>query len=177
MENHHEPCSPNSLKQKLRSSLCIIPCFPTPKAHHHRALTAPPTPHEADNVSLVQTSSFSPNPRSSRSRHHHHPQHHYNHHHHHNNHYEFAELKDKCRNWIGRMHGRGNGHGRAGRRHHSADFKYDALSYALNFDHEESNLEDDPLLGFSSRLPHSQPRTSQDSVASPPASKEITAYS
>ncbi|KAM2747576.1 hypothetical protein EV2_026715 [Malus domestica] len=176
MENHHEPCSPNSLKKKLRSSLCIIPCFPTPKAHHHGALTAPPTPHEADNVSLVQTSSSSPNPRSSRSRHHQHPQHHYNHHHH-INHYEFAELKDKCRNWIGRMHGRGNGHGRAGRRHHSADFKYDALSYALNFDHEESNLEDDPLLGFSSRLPHSPPRTSQDSVASPPASKEITAYS
>ncbi|KAB2618855.1 lateral signaling target protein 2-like protein [Pyrus ussuriensis x Pyrus communis] len=176
MENNQEPCSPNSLKQKLRSSLCIIPCFPTPKNYHHGALTAPPTPNGTDNVSLVRTSLFSPNSRSSRSSHRHH-----HHHHHNNSHYEFAELKDKCKNLIGRMHGRGNGHGHVGRRHHSssADFKYDALSYALNFDHEETDLEDYPVRSFSSRLPHSPPQSSQESssVASPSASKEITAYS
>ncbi|XP_021809091.1 basic-leucine zipper transcription factor A [Prunus avium] len=173
--NEHEPCSPSSLKQKLRSSLCIIPCFPKTTPHHH-SITAPTTPHaHSANVSLVRNSSFSSSSksRSSHHHHHHHHNHHPHHHGHHNSHYEFAELKDKCKSLIGRM-----GRSHTARRHSaSADFKYDALSYALNFDHEEANIEDYPFRSFSARLPPSPPRTSQDSAASPSASKEITACS
>ncbi|KAF5936270.1 hypothetical protein HYC85_027399 [Camellia sinensis] len=61
---------------------------------------------------------------------------------------EFPDTKGRCRNLISRM-------GRPARRH-SADFSYDPLSYALNFDDglsENAHLED-----FSARLPMSPPR-------------------
>ncbi|XP_076892893.1 uncharacterized protein LOC143544752 [Bidens hawaiensis] len=38
------------------------------------------------------------------------------------------------------------------RRRSSADFSYDPLSYALNFE-EDAGEEDDPVMGFASRLP------------------------
>ncbi|KAG0492662.1 hypothetical protein HPP92_006060 [Vanilla planifolia] len=65
---------------------------------------------------------------------------------------ELSESHGKCRNLVSRF-------GR--RRHYSADFKYDALSYALNFD--EGADDDSPVSsaeelryrGFSSRLPAS----------------------
>ena len=69
------------------------------------------------------------------------------------------ELKDKCRNFISRIGATRNHH-----RRHSADFKYDALSYALNFEDDgDRRSVDFPPMNFSSRLP-----------ASPPSS-EITA--
>ncbi|XP_043702122.1 uncharacterized protein LOC122652446 [Telopea speciosissima] len=77
--------------------------------------------------------------------------------------HEFPEFKEKCRNLIFRM-GRG--------RRHSADFKYDPLSYALNFDEgtdDDHQNEELPLRNFTSRLPAS-PRKSV-------AVSEITACS
>ncbi|KAE9602336.1 hypothetical protein Lal_00050240 [Lupinus albus] len=62
----------------------------------------------------------------------------------------FPHLKEKCTNFISRI-------GRHHRRH-SADFHYDPLSYALNF---EDNAADDrsvhDLKSFSARLPSSPP--------------------
>ncbi|KAK7265150.1 hypothetical protein RJT34_32766 [Clitoria ternatea] len=64
--------------------------------------------------------------------------------------FSFLQLKDKCCNFISRI-------GRH-RRHHSADFHYDALSYALNFEEDagdERSVHD--LRSFSARLPPSPP--------------------
>lgn len=93
------------------------------------------------------------------------------------------ELKDKCKNLMSRIGAGGGGGGGGGGRHrrrHSADFKYDPLSYALNFDegenddghgygygygnvngngepsHDSVNV---PLRNFASRLPASPPHT------------------
>lgn len=46
------------------------------------------------------------------------------------------------------------------RRHSSAEFSYDPLSYALNFednDHDSSEAEEFPMRSFASRLPASPP--------------------
>ncbi|KAK9268833.1 hypothetical protein L1049_000597 [Liquidambar formosana] len=84
---------------------------------------------------------------------------------------EFPEIKDKCRNLISRI-------GRGGRRH-SADFRYDALSYSLNFDEgsNESHGDQRPLRNFSSRLPASPPPENGVAVKEVVASREITACS
>ncbi|XP_059455319.1 uncharacterized protein LOC132185577 [Corylus avellana] len=66
------------------------------------------------------------------------------------------ELKDKCRNFISKIGAARNHH-----RRHSADFKYDALSYALNFEDEgDRRSVDFPPTTFASRLPAS-PRSSE----------------
>ncbi|XP_048228324.1 uncharacterized protein LOC125369587 [Ricinus communis] len=83
---------------------------------------------------------------------------------------------DKCKNFITRIgrnaqglthgHGQSNGHahshGRGHRRRHSlsANFRYDAMSYALNFDegNDESVESEYHLRSFSSRLPQSPKR-------------------
>ncbi|XP_054806230.1 uncharacterized protein LOC129310105 [Prosopis cineraria] len=61
--------------------------------------------------------------------------------------YDLPHLKEKCSNFISRI-------GRH-RRRHSADFQYDALSYALNF--EDDAMDEDRPAGdfrnFSARLP------------------------
>lgn len=88
------------------------------------------------------------------------------------------ELKDKCKNLMSRIGAGGVGGGGGGRhrRRHSADFKYDPLSYALNFDEGENDdghgygygygngepshdSVDVPLRNFASRLPASPPHT------------------
>lgn len=85
------------------------------------------------------------------------------------------ELKDKCKNLMSRIGAGGVGGGGGGGRHrrrHSADFKYDPLSYALNFDEGENDdghgygngepshdSVDVPLRNFASRLPASPPHT------------------
>lgn len=59
---------------------------------------------------------------------------------------EWPEIKEKCRHLIART----------GKRHrHSVDFRYDAWSYALNFDDGDSD-DDQMRSGFSARLPPSQ---------------------
>ncbi|KAK3023870.1 hypothetical protein RJ639_042886 [Escallonia herrerae] len=68
--------------------------------------------------------------------------------------HELPEMKEKCRSVFGRS---GNRHRR---RHSSADFRYDPLSYSLNFeDGFESGFPDEePLKSFASRMPASPPR-------------------
>ncbi|KAJ4953587.1 hypothetical protein NE237_030419 [Protea cynaroides] len=67
--------------------------------------------------------------------------------------HEFPEFKEKCRNVISRM-GKG--------RRHSADFRYDPLSYALNFDDGSDHIQNDefPLRNLSSKLPTPPPAKS-----------------
>ncbi|KAG9456220.1 hypothetical protein H6P81_000728 [Aristolochia fimbriata] len=59
---------------------------------------------------------------------------------------EIPELREKCRSMISRM--------RRSRKHSSTDFRYDPLSYALNFDEgeDETQLDDFRYRNFSSRL-------------------------
>ncbi|TMX00363.1 hypothetical protein EJD97_000948 [Solanum chilense] len=68
-------------------------------------------------------------------------------------HNHFPEIKEKCKNIMNRF-------GRH-RRHASADFTYDQISYAKNFeDNDETNFdntEDFPKRNFISRLPPSPP--------------------
>ncbi|KAG4932835.1 hypothetical protein AAZX31_17G102200 [Glycine max] len=66
--------------------------------------------------------------------------------------FPFPQLKEKCCNFINRIGGRH-------RRRHSADFHYDALSYALNFEDYATADERhvDELKSFSARLPASPP--------------------
>ncbi|CAJ1944735.1 unnamed protein product [Sphenostylis stenocarpa] len=65
--------------------------------------------------------------------------------------FPFPQLKEKCCNFIKRIGGRH-------RRRHSADFHYDALSYALNFEDDASDERSvDDLKSFSARLPASPP--------------------
>ncbi|KAK4265306.1 hypothetical protein QN277_026374 [Acacia crassicarpa] len=65
--------------------------------------------------------------------------------------FDLPHLKEKCSNFISRI-------GRH-RRRHSADFQYDSLSYALNF--EDDAMDEDRPAGdfrnFSARLPLSPP--------------------
>ncbi|KAG8639399.1 uncharacterized protein LOC110600515 [Manihot esculenta] len=82
-----------------------------------------------------------------------------------------SRAHDKCKNFISRIgrngqaqpqEAQGHGYGRGHRRRHSvsADFRYDAMSYALNFDegNDESPENDFRLRSFSSRLPQSPKR-------------------
>ncbi|XP_008790088.2 uncharacterized protein LOC103707399 [Phoenix dactylifera] len=73
--------------------------------------------------------------------------------------HELPELRGKCRALVS-SHAAGKHH----RRHHSSDFTYDPLSYALNFDEGlesefAANAEDLRYRCFSSRLPASPFRT------------------
>ncbi|KAB1227036.1 hypothetical protein CJ030_MR1G014942 [Morella rubra] len=65
--------------------------------------------------------------------------------------HDLPELRDMCRNLMSRIGAQRHA------RHHSADFKYDALSYALNFEDDKikaSASEDQlPFKNFSSRFP------------------------
>ncbi|GFP94160.1 hypothetical protein PHJA_001560500 [Phtheirospermum japonicum] len=64
---------------------------------------------------------------------------------------DLPEIKGRCRNFISRM-------GRH-RRHSSADFSYDPLSYSLNFDDDAPSSSDDAMMNFNARLPVTPPRT------------------
>ncbi|GAV60566.1 hypothetical protein CFOL_v3_04096 [Cephalotus follicularis] len=67
------------------------------------------------------------------------------------------EIKDKCQNLIARISKKIRKHHR--QRHHylSIDFRYDPLSYSLNFEDEQSRVHEYPLC-FTSRLPISPDR-------------------
>ncbi|GAB2275408.1 hypothetical protein Dimus_010170 [Dionaea muscipula] len=69
------------------------------------------------------------------------------------------EIKDKCANLLSRI-GKGCGGGAATRRSYTnktAHFRYDPLSYALNFEDDDgSRLDEFPLRNFSARLPPSR---------------------
>ncbi|GMG98969.1 hypothetical protein Nepgr_000809 [Nepenthes gracilis] len=70
------------------------------------------------------------------------------------------EIKDKCVNLLSRI-------GRSRRCNNTADFRYDPLSYALNFD-DDSRTDEFPLRNFSSRSPPTEPVV---------VSREIAAWS
>ncbi|CAN4076899.1 unnamed protein product [Withania somnifera] len=64
----------------------------------------------------------------------------------------FPEIRGKCKSFIHRMDRQ--------RRHVSADFSYDPLSYAMNFEDDETSFddyEDFPARNFAARLPLSLP--------------------
>lgn len=66
--------------------------------------------------------------------------------------HNLPEVRGKCKSFIHRM-------GRQ-RRHVSADFRYDPLSYAMNFDDDETSSDDYdefPARNFAARLPLSPP--------------------
>ncbi|KAF9618266.1 hypothetical protein IFM89_000901 [Coptis chinensis] len=80
--------------------------------------------------------------------------------------HELPELKEKCKSLFVRI--------RKGRRHTSpgsGDYKYDPLSYALNFDQGSGEFPDDdddfPVRNFSSRLPASPPQPLDKGVTRP----------
>ncbi|XP_027333583.1 uncharacterized protein LOC113848320 [Abrus precatorius] len=125
--------SPHSLKNRLRSSLCLSCCFP-----HHRVRPR-----------FVRSASLHSKSRSTD--------------------FPFPHLKDKCCNFISRI-------GRH-RRRHSADFHYDPLSYALNFEDDAGDEKSvDDLRSFSARLPASPPpKPSSNSPAN--TTVEIVAHS
>ncbi|XP_020205851.1 uncharacterized protein LOC109791012 [Cajanus cajan] len=80
--------------------------------------------------------------------------------------FPFPNLKEKCCNFISRL---GSRH----RRRHSADFHYDALSYALNF---EDAASDERSADFSARLPASPPpNAATDANATSAASASASA--
>ncbi|XP_010265711.1 PREDICTED: uncharacterized protein LOC104603387 [Nelumbo nucifera] len=84
---------------------------------------------------------------------------------------ELPEIKEKCRNLISRI-GKG--------RRHSGDFRYDPLSYSLNFDEgiDDTQADDFPLRNFSARLPASPPMSTTKTVLPPVVvTSEITACS
>ncbi|KAK9742201.1 hypothetical protein RND81_03G155100 [Saponaria officinalis] len=84
---------------------------------------------------------------------------HKSHHHHHHNlptwlKSELPEFKDRCANIFS---------GKFGRNRHRGNFRYDPLSYALNFEDADSHLDDfRPHRNFSSRLPPSPPPISSE---------------
>ncbi|PSS13913.1 Interleukin-2 receptor subunit beta like [Actinidia chinensis var. chinensis] len=75
--------------------------------------------------------------------------------------HELPEIGDKCRHRIHRI----------GRHHHhwrhssSSNFRYDPLSYALNFD--DSHLDEAPLRNFSARVPTPPPPENADGFVNP----------
>ncbi|KAI3513831.1 hypothetical protein L1887_12023 [Cichorium endivia] len=130
-----------SLKDKIKQSLCFSCCF---TGNRVETLRSESTSSTGDNnkrpVYLIGASSQWIKSRAA---------------------VDLPEIKDKCRNIFGRI-GCSNARQNHRRRRSSTDFRYDPLSYALNFEEDSfGNLEDDaPLKDFSSRLPSSPPQSS-----------------
>ncbi|XP_040996254.1 uncharacterized protein LOC121242476 [Juglans microcarpa x Juglans regia] len=131
-DHHRNNNSSPSFKQKFKSSLFCFPKSP----HHHRGETV--TSSVEKKPRLVRSNSLWTKSRPEGSDHHH----------------DIPEPKHRCKNFISRM-----GSGRKHARRHSADFKYDALSYALNFEEEDARSEDFPYRDFTARLPRTPPST------------------
>lgn len=82
------------------------------------------------------------------------------------------DIKDKCMTVFSRI-GNGSITGKH-RKHYSAEFRYDPLSYSLNFEDGFDADDEAPLRSFSSRLPPSPP---PPPVKSLPPIREIAAVS
>ncbi|GAB4836830.1 hypothetical protein Ancab_001744 [Ancistrocladus abbreviatus] len=76
------------------------------------------------------------------------------------------ELKEKCINLFSRI---------SHRRRCTNEFRYDPLSYALNFEDDDARIDEFPLRNFSSRLPPSPPSVALSAPVGTP--REITAWS
>ncbi|XP_077236581.1 uncharacterized protein LOC143878161 [Tasmannia lanceolata] len=122
----------SSLKQKLKSSICLYWCF--------RSSPREESVETDERPRLIRSSSWI------RSKVH-----------------EIPDLKEKYRNMISRM---------GMSRRHSSDFRYDPLSYSLNFDEgeDESQVDDFRYRNFSARLSAS----SRQDPSPPVVSREIT---
>lgn len=167
MNSENESSSPispsSSIKQKLKKAASLrLPWVRHPHLQQRLDLSVSDTPHPSPTAA---NNSHNNKPRLSRS----------------STWRRAPELKDKCRSLINRIgshngqaaghgsghhHSHGHGHGRR----HSADFRYDASSYALNFDEgcDDSQLDEFPRRNFSARLPRSPPTATR-------AAREITA--
>ncbi|CAH1432789.1 unnamed protein product [Lactuca virosa] len=133
-----------SLKDKIKQSLCFSCCFTGHRVETLRSESSSTSPGDNSNTQrplyLIGASSQWIKSRAS---------------------VDLPEIKDKCRNIFGRI-GCSNARQNHRRRRSSTDFRYDPLSYALNFEEDSyANLEDDaPLKDFSMRLPLSPPQSS-----------------
>ncbi|KAI3858353.1 hypothetical protein MKX03_024677 [Papaver bracteatum] len=138
------------LKHRRKPSICISCCFRNNHNNHEHIIPSPsPSPSPDFNNHFKSFRSTLKSPTSwlkSRVNHHNSRPHH-----------EFPEFKEKCKNLMSKM-GRN--------RRHSADFRYDSISYALNFDegvsddtHPDYYQDQFPMRNFSSRLPASPPDT------------------
>ncbi|KAL2458007.1 hypothetical protein Adt_46117 [Abeliophyllum distichum] len=119
-----------SLKNKLKQSLCFSCCFRRCRhhSHHHPLNSLPPPCFVSDDKPTVIWIKTKVP----------HDQ-------------TLSDIKVKCRNMLGFS-------GTKHKRYSSAEFRYDPLSYALNF---EDGCDDDgnevPLRNFTARLPASPP--------------------
>lgn len=64
--------------------------------------------------------------------------------------HSLSEIKEKCRSMLGLPAGKH-------KRHSSVEFRYDPLSYALNFEDGFDCDDEAPLKNFAARLPPSPP--------------------
>ena len=126
-----------SFKNKLKQTLCLSCCF-----HNSRRETLGSSSSSSDDrPTLVRAPSVWLKSRV----------------------HELPEIGDKCRHLFHRI-GRHHHH----RRHSSSsDFRYDPLSYALNFD--DSHLDEAPLRNFSARVPATPPPEEADGLVNPAA--------
>ncbi|XP_052199774.1 uncharacterized protein LOC127806478 [Diospyros lotus] len=124
MEDEQRNSQSQSLKHKLKQTLCLSCCFRHHRHHDDRDSDERPVLLRAPSIWL-----------KSRAQ-------------------DLPEIRDKCRHLINRIGGQ---HHR--RSSSSADFRYDPLSYSLNFDRgfDDSLLDEAPLRNFSSRVPASAP--------------------
>lgn len=130
MEDDANPPSPPSLKHKLKQSLCFSCCFRRRHGQGHHLPLHHSPPSPSDNNPTVIWF-------KTKGPHDH----------------SLLEIKEKCRTMLGFS-------GVKHKRHSSAEFRYDPLSYALNFE-DGFDYDDDeaPLKNFSARLPPSPPLT------------------
>ncbi|XP_076924811.1 uncharacterized protein LOC143587395 [Bidens hawaiensis] len=124
-----------SLKDKIKHFFCLACCFTTSRREALRSDSSSPPSATKRPPFLIGASSQWIKSRAS---------------------VDLPEIRHKCRSLFTRI---GNGNGgpiNHRRRRSSADFSYDPLSYALNFE-EDAGEEDDPVMGFASRLPPTPP--------------------
>ena len=121
MEDSHSS-SPSSLKDKLKSSLCLSCCF---RANHRQIL-------DSDDKSVKSSSCLWLKSRA---------------------HDHLPEIRDKL---VSQFRGR----------RHSSQFRYDPLSYSLNFDQgvDEDHIDQIQFRNFAARLPPTPPRTAEPVV-------------
>lgn len=119
-----------SMKEKIKQFLCFTCCFTTNRRAESSSSTTTKHP-----LFLIRSSSQWIKSRAS---------------------VDLPEIKHKCRNLLGRI-GNSTGKQNHRRRRSSADFSYDPLSYALNFEEETCRNDDDDftIKNFAARLPSS----------------------
>lgn len=134
-----------SLKNKLKSTLCITGCFRT--TNHHRDIPDRPSSSPVTPSGSPRNGIKTKSPRLTRT---------------------LSKSHEKCRSLINRIGGGVvPGPGKHIRRH-TTDFHYDPSSYALNFDRgdEDDNVNRFPLRNFSARLPRSPPSSANPTESS-----------